>query len=132
MAALHQAILSNFSYLNLVVKITLPSTSGENLPFGERIPTSFRSCTIKVRTENRRKPAPHGVGHWNGEWLEEGRLEQRWELANEILWAVPMSSSQQISADNAGQASEYHTSDRVKSQVATACVLKRLGGEKRH
>jgi hypothetical protein len=82
-----RAMLSNFSRLNLFGKIRLPSTSGESAPFGERIPVSFRYCTIKVRAENNREPAPHGSGHWNGEWLEGGRLEQRWELDSNPLWA---------------------------------------------
>jgi hypothetical protein len=79
-------MLSNFSYLNLDGKIGLPSRLGDNAPFGERIPPSFQNCTIKVRAENRRKPAPHGLGHWDGEWLEGDRLEQRWEPGYKILW----------------------------------------------
>jgi hypothetical protein len=50
---------------------------GENVPFGEGKPFSFQLGTIKVRAENRRKPAPHSAGYQDGEWLEGDRLEQR-------------------------------------------------------
>jgi hypothetical protein len=71
-----RATLSNFSRLWLVGKTALPSTSGENAPFRERISAPFRYCTIKVHPENRRKPAPHGAGHRDGDWLDKGRLER--------------------------------------------------------
>ena len=77
MGAMCRAILGFLSELNLVGEIGLPSRSGDNALFGERIPVSFLYCTITVRAENRRKPAPHGVSHWDGEWLDKGRLEQR-------------------------------------------------------
>lgn len=50
--------------------------------------SSFRARTLKVCAQNGAEPGPFSVGRWDGEWLDEVRLEQRWELENKILWGL--------------------------------------------
>ena len=64
----------------------LPSF-GEKRLSGERFPPSFRLGSIKVSTQKPAEPAPQRGRCPSREWLEEIRLEQRWEPGSNILCA---------------------------------------------
>jgi hypothetical protein len=62
-------------------------SSGEKPPSGERFPRSLPVRSIKVSTQKPAEPAPQRGRCPSREWLEEVRLEQRWEPGSNVLCA---------------------------------------------